>query len=444
MSARSEVSHSASRGGVGLLAFLALGLALTMALVALPARGQFADKYDSNGDFISGWHWLRDRELSHYAEFTFTNPPRSGDIILWITALATDGVNGAPNINAYFDFLVGNPGSGTMGGVFQRYGVTLQNIYPQANPPGYTNHGMIRVEREALDKVMAANGTLFIRIVRPNANGPHVAFRPDSIKIINANRDDPDLMEKLLDDPMMQLLLGEGYDGTVIGDWRGQREGGGPDGQIVIDDWPGGREGDGPDGGEIVVERGGDTTGPDDGLPPDMHPEEGDWGDEGQCWLDRPCIGDVADGFRSTGFAGAEGWYWLRAPTVGQTADYLFETPPLGKALVLDIAVLGQNLVGATPKDALHVHLTLGYPGSGSLGGQVGPVSVEIPRLWIDPEDDVWRGRALVVIPADMAEAVIPAVGGLFLSFERIDAFEPDVGFSAGSVLLYPAEDASR
>ena len=54
------------------------------------ANGIYATKFDSNGDLIQGWYWLRDRGLQHYAEWTFTNvPPGTDDIVIGITALAT-------------------------------------------------------------------------------------------------------------------------------------------------------------------------------------------------------------------------------------------------------------------------------------------------------------------------------------------------------------------
>jgi hypothetical protein len=414
-----------SRVAAALGAFAAV-LFLAGTFAAPPARGESATSFHSNGDLIAGWSWLRDDGLSDYAEYRFADPPRHGNILIDITALATDGVNGAPDVNAWFDLLVGFPGAGNMGGVFHRIGVTLENIYPEANPPGYTNHGMISLPRERLDKVIPASGELFVRIVRGSARGPHVAFRPDSIQIVRGSGGD--------------LPGGGSLGGGLLGDgWPGQGGGGdnGPDGAIV-------RDQRGTTGGDIVIERGGGTVTPPDGVVTDLRPELGDWGDEGQCVLDRPCVAIAADGFRSTGFSGAEGWFWLRAPTVGQNAEYLFSQVPEADNLVLDIAVLGQTQVGVTPKDTVHVNLTLGYPGSGSLGGQIGPVAIALPRLWSDPDDDTWRARALVVLPGDQVQAVLPAVGGLFLHFERIDAFEPDIGFSAGSVLLYPAQDIGR
>ena len=415
----------------GALVALAALVAFALSFAALPARGQEADKFSSNGDQIAGWYWLRDPGLSHYAEYTFDHPPPAGDIILEITALATDGVNGGRGVNAHFDLLVGFPGAGNMGGVFHKSGVTLQNVSPASDPVGYTCYGMITLKRSAIDRVMGANGALFVRIVRESRD-PHVAFNGASVRIFDRTTGGWPPGDRL---PPDGWLHRDGTGGDLLPPDGLLRDGTG--GDLLP---PDGFFRDGTGGGTVVT----DGHGRQDGDGTDYRPDLGDFGDEGVCLVDRPCLGLVADGFRSTGFPGAEGWFWLRAPTTGQFAQYLFETPPAADALVLDIAVLGQNRPGSTPKDTVHVNLTLGYPGSGSLGGQIGPVVVELPSLWLGPDDDVWRARALVVLPHDQLQAVLPAVGGLFLSFDRVDAFEPDVAFSAASVLVYPAQDIGR
>lgn len=390
------------------LVLLTTLMLLALGLTALPASGEQAARFRSSGDLIAGWYWLRDDTASGYAEYTFPNPPAQGDILIDIRALATDRVNGGPGVNAWFDFLVGFPGSGNMGGVFHRTGVTLQNVGGDAN--GYMNHGMLRLNRSMLEQVMPANGELFIRIVRSSARAPHVAFRADSVQIVTG--------------------------GTLGGGTLGGSTGGGLPGDIVIDQQGTTANGSGGPGDGTVT--------PPDGVVTDLRPDLGDHGDQGQCFLDRPCLGATADGFRSSGYQGAEGWFWLRSPVQGQSAEYLFEHPPAGRDLVLDIAVLGQNVVGMTPTDTVHVNLVLGYPGSGSLGGQIGPIAIELPKLWMGPDEDIWRARALLRLSREDAKAVIPAVGGLFVSFTRIDAGEPDVAFSAGSVLLYSAQNLSR
>ena len=359
------------------------GAAMLIAGLMAPAAMALVSMHQgfrSNGDLIAGWYWLRDRGLNYYAEYTFANPPKQGDILIDIDALATDAVGGRAGVKAVFNLLVGFPGSGRMGGVFHRIRVTLPNVSAPGGRPGYRTHGQVRLDRKILDRVMPASGELFIRIVRARADDPHVAFRGDSLRLHK----------------------------------------------------PGGSTGVQPD---AVIP----TAGA--GGPDEMRPDLGDRGDEGECFLDRPCIGEAAAAFRSTGWPGANDWSWLRAPETGQHAEYRFQNPPRTGDLILDIAVLAQNRPDMTPKDTVHVNLSLGDPGR---AGRSGPVAVALPSLWMGPDEDVWKARALVRLSRAQADALTGPEGDLLLRFDRIDEFEPDVAFSAGSVLIYSAQDISR
>ena len=227
---------------------------------------------------------------------------------------------------------------------------------------------------------MPASGELFIRIVWAKAADPHVAFRGDSVRL--------------------------------------HTSGGSADAQS-----------------DAVIQTA-DAEGPDE-----MRPDLGDRGDEGECYLDRPCIGEVATAFRSTGWHGANDWSWLRAPETGHYAEYRFEKLPSTGDLILDIAVLAQNRPDMTAKDTVHVNLSLGDPGGAVRGA---PVAVALPSLWMGPDEDAWKARALVRLSRAQADALTGPDGDLVLRFDRIDAFEPDVAFSAGSVLIYSAQDISR
>lgn len=351
------------RNGIGNWIALVAAAMLSLALPA-PAMAQDGGEpvFRSNGDLISGWYWLRDHGLGHTAEYTFANPPRTGDLLLDIDALATDGVNGGAGVDGEFNLLVGYPGSGMMGGLYHRIRVTLPNVSAPGEKPGYRTRGQVRLGRDILDKVMPASGKLHIRIVRARASDSHVAFRADSVRLHD-------------------------------------------------------------DSGN------------------EMHPELGDWGDEGNCFLDRPCIGDAPAEFLSTGWPGSGDWYWMRSPEAGQFATYRFRKPPANGDFVLDIAVRAQNQPGMTTKDTVHVNLSLSASGA---GGKVGPIAVALPSLWMDPDDDVWKARALVRLSRQQADRILAKGGDLLVRFERIDEFEPDVAFSKGSVLLYPAQDISR
>ncbi|MFZ2102751.1 MAG: hypothetical protein WAU86_19525, partial [Oricola sp.] len=126
----------------------------------------------------------------------------------------------------------------------------------------------------------------------------------------------------------------------------------------------------------------------------------------------------------------------------GQYAEYRFDKLPETGDLILDIAVQAQNRPDMTAKDTVHVNLTVAAPSGG--GGAIGPIAVALPSLWMGPDEDVWKARALVRLSRQQADLALSRGGGLLLRFERIDVFEPDVAFSAGSVLLYGAQDISR
>jgi len=145
------------------------------------ANGVYATKFDSNGDLIQGWYWLRDRGLQHYAEWTFTNvPPGTDDIVIGITALATDRASGDRGFSARFRLLYGFPGAGPMGGVFEVVEVTLPNVSPPSDPVGYTCKGQVVIPRSALH----GGSQLFLRVERISPTDNHVAFNEDSMAIL--------------------------------------------------------------------------------------------------------------------------------------------------------------------------------------------------------------------------------------------------------------------
>lgn len=145
------------------------------------ADGLHASEFYSNGDLIQGWYWLKDRGLQQYAEWTFTNvPPGTGDIVIGITALATDRASGGRGFPARFRLLYGFPGGGPMGGVFEVMEVTLPNVSPPDDPVGYTCKGRIFIPRSAL----YSGSRLFLRVERISPTDNHVAFNEDSMVIL--------------------------------------------------------------------------------------------------------------------------------------------------------------------------------------------------------------------------------------------------------------------
>ncbi len=144
----------------------------------IPSQGYQASKFYSNGHLIQGWYWLRDSALNHYAEWTFDNiPAGDSDLVLDITALATDKISGGRGFDAHFLLIYGFPGTGRMGGVFQTKEITLPNVSPANDPVGYTCNGFITIPRDFI----AGATTFFFRIERISPDDHHVAFNQDSI-----------------------------------------------------------------------------------------------------------------------------------------------------------------------------------------------------------------------------------------------------------------------
>jgi len=144
------------------------------------AEGFTADNFNSNGRLIQGWYWLRDSACKDYMEWTFENiPPGNTDLILDITALATNQSGGGGGFPARFKLIYGFPGSGNMGGVFQAVDVTLPNVSPSSDPVGYTCHGLVTIPRSFI----AGASTFFFRVERISPSDNHVAFNSESITL---------------------------------------------------------------------------------------------------------------------------------------------------------------------------------------------------------------------------------------------------------------------
>jgi len=140
--------------------------------------GYQADKFYSNGSLNNGWYWLRDSALQHYAEWIFQDIPSSDDnLMLDITALATDRVNGRRGYPAIFRLICWFPGTQKMGGVFQTKEILLPNISSSDDPVGYTCQSLITIPRS----LIAGATNFFFRVERLNPNDNHVAFNQGSI-----------------------------------------------------------------------------------------------------------------------------------------------------------------------------------------------------------------------------------------------------------------------
>lgn len=206
-----------------------LVMVLVLFALASSALAEFrpAERFRSSGDEIEGWFWLRDPHLEQVAEYSFAEVPATGDIVLKMEVLATDGPSGGPGIDAEFRLLFGFPGAGNMGGVFHAIDVHLENAARPGDPLGYLTRGTILLPRDKVDDILPPTGRLFIRILREDTSGPHVAFNARSLQMSFPEE------EGLLDDEPEGLGEGRGEEAS-----EGLGEG-------VGEGWP--RPGDLPD-----------------------------------------------------------------------------------------------------------------------------------------------------------------------------------------------------
>jgi hypothetical protein len=165
-----------------LVGVTAIGFLLALVLgVSGSAAGIPAVSFDSTGDLIAGWYWLRDAELSDRASWEFEGIPEgTGDLVLEITALATSGVSGGRGVDASFRIGYGFPGAGVMGGVYMVQEVVLPNVSPADDPVGYTCRSMVVIPRSTPG---LATGRLTVFAERTSAEAPHVAFNSASVVI---------------------------------------------------------------------------------------------------------------------------------------------------------------------------------------------------------------------------------------------------------------------
>jgi len=161
------------------LPIIILSILMTITLIVFSANSSNLPKdFNTNGDLIKGWYWLRDNSLQNYAQWTFENiPSGNNDLTLDITALATDRQNGRRGFPAEFLLIYEVPG----GNVFVTQKVTLPNVSSPSDSVGYTCQGQVTIPR----LILQGASVLFVRAERISLNTNHVAFKKGSIEIID-------------------------------------------------------------------------------------------------------------------------------------------------------------------------------------------------------------------------------------------------------------------
>jgi len=130
--------------------------------------------YNSNGDTIQGWHWLRNASLSHFAEWTINDIPTGAPTLeLDFYVLATNRSSGGRGYDAKFLLYYGSPGSDEL----RVKTVILPNVSAKNDPVGYDCRGQVLIPLADLDGATS----LYLKAVRADKADNHVAFKRESI-----------------------------------------------------------------------------------------------------------------------------------------------------------------------------------------------------------------------------------------------------------------------
>lgn len=147
----------------------------------------FDPDFWSNGNWISGWYWIRDDAFKNGANWFVEIPPGSADVHLKMTVLATEKASGGRGIGAVFYLTWGQAGgSQSQGNAYGRKRVELPNTSPASDPVGYTCTGVVTLTRTEI-----SNATkLWLSATRSDPMGElppstvHVAFSKHSIEVV--------------------------------------------------------------------------------------------------------------------------------------------------------------------------------------------------------------------------------------------------------------------
>src|SRR5665648_280216 len=155
---------------------------IIMSLLVFAEDSKQASDFQSNGDLIEGWYWLRDSALQNYAEWTFNNIPLGPEeITVQINALATDRPGGGGGFNAKFLLYYSLIGEGDMPLTYiPPQTVNLENVHSPDDSFGYSCQGQVTIPASTIP----AASRISLRIRRDSAQDNHIAFKEDSIVLL--------------------------------------------------------------------------------------------------------------------------------------------------------------------------------------------------------------------------------------------------------------------
>ncbi|MCK4393323.1 PPC domain-containing protein, partial [Candidatus Bipolaricaulota bacterium] len=133
-----------------------------------------ASKFDSTGDLIDTWNWLRDDALQQSAEWTFEGiAPAAPILTVEITLLASSIITGPTEV--HFLLIVGPPGAAT----FWSQEVSLPVVGPAAGAAEFRCQGIVQIPRSLQYGTDQSN--LIFRVQRVSPDAPRIAFQEDSV-----------------------------------------------------------------------------------------------------------------------------------------------------------------------------------------------------------------------------------------------------------------------
>lgn len=138
-------------------------------------------QFNTNGDLISGWYWVRDSGLKQYASWSIPNiTTTSPSLAIIMYALATNTYSGGRGYDANFRIYYGSSSTNLTGYI----DVSLPNVSPADDPVGYSCRDTIYIPSSALN----GGTTLFLKAMRSVA-GNHVAFNAETVESVTGSND---------------------------------------------------------------------------------------------------------------------------------------------------------------------------------------------------------------------------------------------------------------
>jgi hypothetical protein len=135
-----------------------------------------ASEFNSTGDLIDTWSWLRDDALQQSAEWTFEGiAPTAPILTVEITLLASSIVTGLTEV--HFLLIVGPPGAATS----WSQEVSLPVVGPAAGAAEFRCRGIVQIPR--LLQYGTDQSNLIFRVQRVSPDAPRIAFREDSVTV---------------------------------------------------------------------------------------------------------------------------------------------------------------------------------------------------------------------------------------------------------------------